>query len=103
MRWSPFLAVQARRARAEHVGAGAVVAAPVVADGGQQPGVGALFVLVVLAGGGDLLHPVLGQSLVGEYGGQGAPGEAGIERAVGLWGDCAGVAQGRVVGQRAGG
>ncbi|MGW3360963.1 hypothetical protein ACWDFL_37220 [Streptomyces bungoensis] len=44
----------------------------VVAHGGHEPGEGALFVFVVLAGCAGLLHPRFEQTFVGEHGGQGA-------------------------------
>jgi hypothetical protein len=46
----PFLALQAPGARAQDIGSRAVVAAPVVADGGQEAGAGVLFVLVARRG-----------------------------------------------------
>ncbi|MFI8194744.1 hypothetical protein ACIF8T_39635 [Streptomyces sp. NPDC085946] len=79
----PFLAVQACGVRAEDVGVCAVVVAPVVADCGDQFEVGVLFILVVLAEGGDLLYPGFGQRLAGEVGGQSAPCEARGERCAG--------------------
>ncbi|MEU2930737.1 hypothetical protein ABZ636_37880 [Streptomyces sp. NPDC007251] len=85
----PFIGVEAFGG-AEDVGAHAVVAA-VVADGGQQSAVGALFVFVVCAWGGDLVHPVLEQGLAGEYGGKDG---AGVQSAVGGRGGDVGVVQG---------
>ncbi|MDX2591347.1 hypothetical protein PV343_03410 [Streptomyces sp. WI03-4A] len=55
-----------------------------------------LLVLVLCSWGGDLLHPVLRQSIAGEDRSQGTASRAGVEHSIG---DIQGVAQVWMVGQ----